>query len=257
MPTQDHTAASWRWILVLCAAGALYWLALLVLIATSDVRMLPIVLLLGALVFPAAVLAYLNWSTPRPVVSGVLVVGVTILSGVVGVPLSNILESFADGRTSVATTLAVAGIEESLKLLVPGLVLAAGMARDRRAGAVIGVAAGAGFAILEMLGAGVTSLPAGSALRSLDRGLLVRDVLHPACHLAWTGVVAAALWQVRDHPRPGALAALLAGFVVVVALHAAADSSPDVLFSVLVATASLALLVVAGRRTNCPDRVAA
>ena len=53
--------------------------------------------------------------------------------------------------------------------------------------------------------------------------LLVRGVLSPICHAAWTGVAAAALWQLRARPGVRSLERFAAAFAAAAALHAIWD----------------------------------
>ena len=100
--------------------------------------------------------------------------------------------------------LGVGLIEETSKLLVP-LALLIPLRRHRTAadGLIIGVACGAGFAALETMGYAFTTLihSGGSITDTVDI-LLLRGVLSPAGHMAWTGITAAALYAAAAEPGP-------------------------------------------------------
>ncbi len=98
--------------------------------------------------------------------------------------------------------LAVALIEEvansSSGGAARGHVVAAAPDAD---GLVIGVAVGMGFAALETMGYAFVALIASRGdIGAVEQMLLLRGVLSPAGHMAWTGLACAALWQ----PPPSA-----------------------------------------------------
>jgi len=116
---------------------------------------------------------------------------------------------------------------------------------DRPAdGLVLGVAAGAGFAVLETMGyAFVALVESRGNLAVVNTLLLDRGVLSPGAHMAWTGLAAAAMWQVATARRHWwALARFAAVFVGVSGLHAAWDSATGTGWHVVLAVVSLVLL---------------
>jgi RsiW-degrading membrane proteinase PrsW (M82 family) len=145
-------------------------------------------------------------------------------------------------------------IEEGAKLLVPIGVLVFTRYRSNPAdGLLVGVAVGTGFAVLETLGYGFVTLLLSGNLAVTEVTLLLRGVLSPAAHIAWTGLAAAALWHAhakRWHPR--ALAAAVGTFVLVVILHTMWDTFPDWPTFVIVGGISLVLLVRQTHRDVLP-----
>ena len=65
---------------------------------------------------------------------------------------------------------------------------------------IIGVASGMGFATLETMGYGFSALLSSGNLAEVDQTLLLRALLSPAGHVAWTGLTAAALWSIPASP---------------------------------------------------------
>jgi RsiW-degrading membrane proteinase PrsW (M82 family) len=136
-------------------------------------------------------------------------------------------------------------IEEAAKLLVPVAVLLT-LRRDRApaSGLLIGVAAGAGFAVLETMGYALVALVRSHGdLAVVNSLLFVRGLLSPASHMAWTGLAAVALWRAAiEHWRPRAMARFIGVFLVVAGLHAAWDSAATGWTFSIVALVSLGLL---------------
>ena len=94
--------------------------------------------------------------------------------------------------------LGIGVIEEGAKLILPLVFYFLGRYRSEAAGIVLGVATAMGFAALETMGYGFTSLLVSKGnLGLLDGVLLVRGLTSPAGHAAWTGLVCAVLWRER------------------------------------------------------------
>ena len=91
---------------------------------------------------------------------------------------------------------------------------------------IIGIASGMGFATLETMGYGFSALLQSRSIADLDQTLLLRALLSPAGHVAWTGVTTAALWRIPSAQRRGrAVGLFVAAFAASVALHALWDGS--------------------------------
>ncbi|MDT7616985.1 MAG: protease PrsW [Pseudonocardiales bacterium] len=88
-----------------------------------------------------------------------------------------------------------------------GILLATRYRANPADGLLVGVAVGTGFAVLETLGYGFVILPTtGGDLLATEGTLILRGLLSPAAHIAWTGLAAAALWHAhaqRWRPRGG------------------------------------------------------
>lgn len=161
--------------------------------------------------------------------------------------------------------LGVGVIEEGAKLLFPLIFYFIGRYRSEAAGIVLGVATAMGFAALETMGYGfVTLLQSRGNLGALDEILLVRGLMSPAGHAAWTGLICAVLW--RERQRAGHITVnvrVLVAFITAAVLHAFWDTFNSLkgptlisflsieLLSLLVALASLVLLI---RRIREADR---
>jgi RsiW-degrading membrane proteinase PrsW (M82 family) len=130
--------------------------------------------------------------------------------------------------------------------------------RDRHPadGLLIGVASGAGFAVLETMGyAFVVLVQSRGDLAVVQAVLFERSVLSPAAHMAWTGLTAAALWRAAvEHWRPRALVGFVVVFLIAVGLHTAWDAAPSIWTDGVVALVSLVLLWWTAHRLAAPER---
>ena len=108
-----------------------------------------------------------------------------------------------------------------------------------------------GFATLETMGYGFNALLRSGNLETVEQTLLLRALLSPAGHVAWTGLTAAALWRVASaHRRARAVLRLILVFVAAVLLHAAWDGLDEVWVHVVVGGGSFIALLLAIRRSH-------
>lgn len=239
------------WIAVLVLGVAAYLLVLHTAVATEDVSFVPSLLLLGSVVVPGTVLTFAATGGRRIVVSSGLLALVAVLGGIIGTVAAGTLEYDALVRLKTVPMLFVGLIEESAKLVVPLIVLLVSRYRGAAAGVVIGIASGMGFATLETMGYGFTALLKSGTLSALDSTLLLRALLSPAGHVAWTGMTAAALFSITTSTHQGrAVLRFVLTFVGAVLLHAAWDGSNNLIVHVLVAVVSFTGLMVVIHRTR-------
>jgi len=239
------------WIAVLVLGVAAYLLVLRTAVTTQNVNFIPSLLLLGSAVVPGTVLTFAATGGRRIVVSSGLLALVAVLGGIIGTVAAGTLEYDALRRLGALPMLFVGLIEEAAKLVVPLVVLLVSRYRGAAAGVVVGVASGMGFATLETMGYGFTALLKSGTLSALDTTLLLRALLAPAGHVAWTGMTAAALFAIGTSTHLGrAVLRFVLTFVGAVLLHAAWDGSNNLIVHVLVAVVSVAGLLVVIHRTR-------
>jgi RsiW-degrading membrane proteinase PrsW (M82 family) len=218
----------WLWLPVLIVGAALYGLLLLALERTGDPIYVPSVILVGAAVVP---IAFVTFISGRRLVFGVggTAIGLTaLLGGLVGVLAAGTLEYATLHSLGAVPLLAVGLIEEAAKLLVPlGVLVLLRRRRQPADGLLLGVAAGAGFAVLETMGYALVALVESRGdLTVLNSILVDRGLLSPAAHMAWTGLAAAALWRAADRRwRVRPTAAFVGVFLLVAVLHALWDGT--------------------------------
>ena len=251
-PYPWHLRFAWLLALVL---GVLAYVATFVLmLLTGNPMMVPTVLLVGAAVIPLTVLLLAQSSRVGPLVPTRIVLVTAALGGLFAICAAGLEESIAGLLFGRASILLVGIIEESAKLVVPLLVLALAHRVTRGGGIVIGIAAGTGFAVLETMGYGFAALLArDGGLGALDATLILRGILVPAGHVAWTGAICAALWYLVEtsHKVRGVIA-LVAAYAGAIILHTAWDATASgalhLLIGVISVGALLWLIVAAHRR---------
>jgi RsiW-degrading membrane proteinase PrsW (M82 family) len=245
-------ARRWAWAGVLVGGAVAYLAVMRVMLATENVNFFPSLLLIGAVTVPLAVLVFAELGGRAVAVPPWIVVTTAIAGGVIGTVTAGVLEYDALRDLGALPMVFVGLIEESAKLIVPVLLYLALRPSDPRGGVIVGVASGMGFATLETMGYGFQALLSAHSIAAVDDTLLLRALLSPACHIAWTGATVAMLWRIRSAPdHRGAVLRFAAVFVAAVALHATWDSSTSVGVHTLVALVGVvALLTLIHRSRN-------
>ena len=250
---RSHTALQrLSWLAVLVVGTITYLVELAVITSTDNPNFFPSLLILGSCVVPLTVLTFAATSGRRVLAPAGWIAGVAVAGGVVGTLAAGVLEYDSLKRLGAASMLGVGLIEEAAKLVVPAVAFVVLARRHPRAGVVIGVASGMGFAALETMGYGFTALLSSrGSLAAVESTLQLRALLAPAGHVAWTGLTVAAFWRVATSPSRGrALGRALLVFVAAVLLHAAWDGLDALSVHVVVAVVSISALLVVIHRAN-------
>lgn len=213
------------WALVLALGVVLFLADQQAMVQTRNPNFIPSVILLGSAVVPAAFLAFvysrrLDYDVPV----GFVVIA-ALVAGVVGTAIAGFLEYHALKRIGFLPLVGIGLAEEAAKLAVPVAVLFAFRYRRPSDGLLLGVASGAGFAAFETMGYALMDLVRTQGnVSSLENLLVVRGLMSPAAHMAWTGIAAAALWDAAAlrWSRAG-IASFLGAFVLAVTLHSLWD----------------------------------
>ncbi|MFH7341076.1 PrsW family intramembrane metalloprotease [Streptomyces sp. KHY 26] len=246
----------WGWLAVLLVGLLLFWLIHSALISTRNPNLVPALIFFGAALVPAA---FVTFVAGRRLDFGVSmgVVGATALAGgAIGVTTAGFLEYRTLRLMDFLPMVAVGLIEEAAKLIVPVVLVCLIRARHPGDGLLVGVASGAGFAVFETMGyAFVELIESNGDLAAVDHLLVVRGLLSPAAHMAWTGITSAALWSAAAAPRDRrkrAICVFVLVYAIAVALHTAWDSFDNDTVYVILAAVSLSFLIYATHRLASP-----
>lgn len=243
--------------LVLLVGIATYVLVLQVMVATDNINLFPTLLLVGAVTVPLSVLM-LAFALDRPAPgSGSVVAFTAIAGGIIGTTTAGLMEYRTLKELPWLGMLAVGFTEEAAKLIVPVAVLILARRRTRGMGIVIGIASGAGFAVLETMGYGLVALIGSKGnMAAVDGTLLLRGLLSPASHVAWTGMTVWALWRLGSRPPVRhALRHFVGCFVLAVLLHATWDGVDILAVHIGVVVVSLGILftlILRSRHSRAP-----
>ena len=248
-PSSRARRAAWLGVLV---GGVVAYVVLLdVMVRTRNLNYFPSLLLVGAITVPMTVLVFAESGGRRIPVRGGVVAATAIAGGIVGTVAAGVLEYRAERELGAGAMLLVGFIEEAAKLVVPLLVLLVTRPRDPRGGIVVGVASGMGFAALETMGYGFQELLRAGNLAAVEDTLLLRALLSPAGHVAWTGLTVAMLWRVPTAAHRGrALVKFVGAYLAAVVLHTVWDDSSALAVHVVVVVVSVTVLLVLTHRAH-------
>ncbi len=179
--------------------GAIIFFVLSSVVQHSENRAyIPLVIIVGAFVVPVAFVSYIYEREPGRDIPGGFVAFCFLWGGALGVSVAATLEFATLRSLGAAQMFGVGLIEESAKLIFPVGIYVYGRYCSEGDGVIFGVAAGMGFAALETIGYGFAAAQGSNPIGSVDATLVVRGLLSPAGHGAWTGLVCATLWRERE-----------------------------------------------------------
>jgi RsiW-degrading membrane proteinase PrsW (M82 family) len=214
------------WFQVLVIGTVLFFVVHGAFLVTDNSNFVPTLLFLGAFVVPMSFVLYVYEREPARDIPLALLAVSFLWGGIVATVVAGVIEYHTLRALGPLELFGVGFIEESTKLFVPIILLVvASHYRSEAHGLVFGVAAGMGFAALESMGYGFTSLMRNQGdIRDAESVLLVRGLLSPAGHAAWTGLVCAVLWRERaKFGRFRMNLPVLGAFTAAVLLHALWD----------------------------------
>ena len=213
------------WFLALAGGFALFAAMDAALVVTSNPNLLPTVIILGASLVPVTFVIYVYQRVQVKNVPIPTIAVIVFLSGAVGLLVAGLVEYATLRELGFLQLLGVGVIEESAKLIIPVAVYLRGRYRSEADGLLFGVASGMGFAALESMGHGLTAfLQSQGSIGSLQETLLVRALVSPVGHGAWTGLVCAVMWRERQRAGHSILNwSIFSAFLAAVLLHTAWD----------------------------------
>lgn len=212
----------WFFMRVLLFFIAIYIAFSFAFVQFQNANLLPGLMMMGSLAVPlGTVILFFELNTPRNVPFHYTLV-LICLGGIVSIAVS----LFGFDLSGLANWLGApaAGIVEEVgKILTVMIVVRNRRYRYILNGLLFGAAVGAGFAIFESAGYAFNRLLEDRAVSSMQFNILLRGILSPFGHVAWTAIAAGALWRVKGDKEfsPSMLANPLfwRAFLIPVSLH--------------------------------------
>jgi RsiW-degrading membrane proteinase PrsW (M82 family) len=188
---------------------------------TGNPNYFPTVILLGALLVPVSFVAYVWDKIPAKEISLSCLLTCFLGGGVVGLIAAGLIEYQTIQKMGIPMLLMVGLVEEGAKLIFPMVQYVRGKYHTEADGLLFGVASGMGFAALETMGYGMVAfLQSGGSITALEETLLIRGLLSPAGHAAWTGFVCAVIWREQERNRHGlSFLLIISSFILAIVLH--------------------------------------
>ncbi len=264
MPRKSLPIFSRKWLQMLLGGLLLFMGTEFALVFTANPNFYPTLLLVGAFTVPVVFVALIyEHEIAKDISIGCL--GICFLiGGAIGVIAAGLLEYTTLQGLSIVSLIGVGLIEETTKLIMPSYQFFRQRNLTEADGLLFGVASGMGFAALETMGYGLTTLiTSGGDLAALNQVLFFRGLLSPAGHAAWTGLIVSVMWRERERKGSGFInRSVILAFLVAVFLHFAWDFVNSVnmpsIFGIIiplagmlaVAVASITLLIRRMREAN-------
>lgn len=189
----------WAFFRTLGFAGILYAGLFILWVQFKNPFLIPGMILIGSFAVPLATCILFFELNVRKNVSLFQTIKLVLLGGVLSLVATHFNHLFVGSQLAFLGYSAAGLTEEPAKILALLLLL-----NDRRYpyilnGLLFGAAVGAGFAAFES--AGYAFVSAADGADAMVNSLLVRGLLAPFMHIAWTAMSAAALWRVKGASR--------------------------------------------------------
>jgi protease PrsW len=212
------------WWSVLVTGFGLWIASVLVTALTSNLNMIPTVVLLGSFLVPVTAIVWYLDHYDSPIITPRVIFSTFIVGGVLGVLAASLLESWLVSDTPVLYA-AVGLIEEFAKILALVFVARRLPHYATRDGIVLGAAVGFGFGALESSGYALNALFVAQGHRvALSLGSLVfteflRGILAPVGHGLWTAILGGVLFSAARGGRLRITGGVVGAYLVVALLH--------------------------------------
>jgi protease PrsW len=241
---------AWFWVLLI--GVVLFIISDTIIQDISSSGLMLFVIILGAMIVPVTFVIYFYEHIRDRDISLVFLIICFLIGGGIGVGAAAIIEYNSLTTLHPGSLIVVGLIEESAKMIMPLAAFMIWPFRHEADGLIIGVTVGMGFAALETIGYGFSTLAqSNDSVSALNQVLLFRGLLSPAGHAAWTGIICGVLWRERELAGQWVLnLKVIPFFVLAVVLHASWDivntqnsNAVAYLGTVVVATISLGTLM--------------
>jgi RsiW-degrading membrane proteinase PrsW (M82 family) len=214
----------WVFFKTFVGAVVVYFLFLQAWKEFGNTNLVPGMIIVGSFAVPLSTLIFFVEMNARKNVSLFQVIRLVFVGGILSMILSLLLFRVTASLSLGWLGASVAGlVEEPGKLLVLLLVVGNPRYKYIHNGLLFGAAVGTGFAAFESAGYALWSglnIPDPDAMSD---SIMIRGILSPFAHIAWTGMCGAALWRVKgDRPFTFSMTAdpsFLRIFAIAVVMH--------------------------------------
>lgn len=205
-PTLEEVDTAWPkpWLFFRAFLGALLVFVIFVQAWNEfqNPNLIPGLILVGSFVVPLATLILFFELNVRKNVSLYQVLKLVFFGGILSIFFSLFLFQFVNVLNLSWLGASVAGLVEE-----PGKLLALALVPHKRRynyilnGLLFGAAIGTGFAAFESAGYALRVGIAANDASAMINIIILRGLLSPFSHIAWTGMCAAALWRVKEEQQ--------------------------------------------------------
>lgn len=232
------------WLVILVLGLFLFAVMDLFIRASGNTCYLAALLGIGAFTIPIALVVYFYEHVRDHDISKPLLTTCFAFGGALGLTAAGFIEFNTLRTLNFGALVAVGFIEETSKLIFPAFMYIAWRNRHETDGLLFGVAAGMGFAALETVGYGLLAFTQSQGrIGDVEQTLLLRGLLSPAGHVAWTGLVCSVLWKERQKAgHPTINIAVIAAFIGAACLHTGWNVVNTITMPALLAYGGMAII---------------
>ena len=190
---------------------------------SGNPNLLPGLMAMGTIAVPVSALIFFFESNVRRNVSLYILLRLVLMGGIASLLFSLALSWLPSMPTGFLGASCAGLVEEPAKLAALIIVASSPRHGYKLNGLLMGAAIGTGFAIFESMGYAFCGLLESESTNTMTNIIVMRGVLSPFAHIAWTAIAGAALWRVKGS-RPFRFAMLASWrfwrlFALVVVMH--------------------------------------
>lgn len=222
------------WIRILAVGFIIYISSIIAFAFTGNTNLFPTIALVGNFLVPVSFVAFFYERRNRLNTSIVSTALSFLLGGILGTAAAAIIEPYFVHKLTFSSSFIVGIIEESTKLCGVLLIAKRGRHTSGIDGALLGAAAGMGFAAFESTGYIFTDfLQSGGNFSETVILTLLRGIVSPVGHGTWTAILANVVFAESGLYGYNINRKVLSAFLTVVLLHGLWDGIPFILNSFL------------------------
>ena len=213
----------WMFFRALAFSGIVYFLFNIAWETFENINLIPGLMAMGTVAVPISALIFFFEINARRNISLYAIIRLVLLGGITSLLFSLLLFELPLTEIKFLGASIAGLIEEPGKLMALVVMARSSKYRYKINGLLLGAAIGTGFAIFESMGYAFRALLVTKDKDIMTDIIILRGVLSPFAHIAWTAICGAALWRVKGG-RPFSLNMLIDGrfwhlFLVPVILH--------------------------------------
>lgn len=213
----------WMFFRALTFSAIVYFLFNIAWETFNNINLIPGLIAVGTVAVPISALIFFFEVNARRNISLYIVIRMVLLGGIASLLFSLLLFNLPLSKVKFLGDSAAGLIEEPGKLLALVFIARAAKYKYKINGLLLGAAVGTGFAIFESMGYAFHALLISKNKDFMTDIIVLRGVLSPFAHIAWTAIAGAALWRVKGE-RPFSFNMVYDGrfwhlFLIPVVLH--------------------------------------
>lgn len=201
----------WMFFRALTFSAIVYFLFNIAWETFENTNLIPGLIMIGTIAVPVSTLVFFFEINARKNISLCAIARLVMLGGIISLLASLILFELPISKMKFLGASVAGIVEEPAKLLALLVVARTTKYRYKINGLLMGAAIGTGFAVFESMGYAFRALLVSKFDKDFMTDIIMmRGVLSPLGHIAWTAICGAAFWRVKKD-KPFSMGMLLDG----------------------------------------------